>query len=187
MGQGGGCNEDDVLTEKGEPFWPAYSAACEYARLAGKEVWRETRPRGTGRPAIERLRRLEGATPAEALRSVAESDVAKLGETLGAVMYGRRYAVDVNLGSILLRRPAIRRYLETCGLAGVSRLLAGWFGAERVAIGKKTTDVKDWIGKTYANGIPAGTTILEIRRRIEKEAGILVSISTIPRALRLKK
>jgi hypothetical protein len=52
---------------------------------------------------------------------------------LAPAMY--RGFVDINVEAIVLRRPSVRRYFESCGLEGAPRVLCEWFGVETAARG----------------------------------------------------
>src|ERR1700732_3757424 len=46
----------------------------------------------------------------------------------------RHGGVRINMEALVLRRTAVRRYLETCALGGAPRVLREWFGVGAVAI-----------------------------------------------------
>jgi hypothetical protein len=153
----GEFEETDVLMLVGgpqlfAPFLPAYRAACEYAQQQSKRVWHEPRPRGADRPAIELRHHPDSeviseidkfissaeTTPTGAFESAAASRTAGqlVARWVEGLMYAPRFGADVNLGAIILRRRAVRRYLEDCALDGVKgamRLLRKWFGSAEAA------------------------------------------------------
>jgi hypothetical protein len=117
----GEFNETDVLMLSGQPelfrpFLPAYRAEVEAAETAKGQVklWHETRPCGADRPVI--------ALPGEGAAATS------LERALAPVMY--RGFVDINVEAIVLRRPAVRRYLEGCALGGAQRVFREWFVVE---------------------------------------------------------
>ena len=121
----GEFDEPDVLMLSGqpelfEPFLPAYRAEVEAIEAAKGQVklWYEIRPCGAHRPAI--------ALPGEGAAA------ASLERALASVMY--RGFVDINVEAIVLRRPAVQRYLESSGLEGAPRVFREWFAAAEDAI-----------------------------------------------------
>lgn len=163
----GECDETDVLMLVGQPqlfklFLPGFRAAREDAERKERKIWRETRSFGANRLAIE------------------------LPHGLAGVLYDGW--LDINMGAVVLRRAAVRLYLESCGLDGASRVLGEWFTTPTVGRRRKRTDFKAWFDTRYTEGaIPAGTTVKEIGRAFEAETKIKISETSIRRALVLKK